>query len=106
MATEELSSFHGKKRNVVDAENLLPYLVLVTVTAFHELYQMNKDKENPYIADRRTDGFRVRLILMEHFTVHRTSMAIHDYSFVTFKQVEQQILQANVAEIVTYDQQE
>ena len=38
MATEELSSFHGKKKNAVDAENLLPYLVLVTVTAFHDLY--------------------------------------------------------------------
>lgn len=85
MATEELSQFHNKKRNAVDAEQLLPYLILVTVSAFHELYQQEKDKPNPYIIDRRTDGFRVRLILMEHFTIHRASMAMHDYSFVTFK---------------------
>ena len=38
---------------------------------------------------------------MEHFTVHRVSMAIADYSYVTFKEVEQQILQAEIA--ATYD---
>ena len=38
---------------------------------------------------------------MEHFTVHRVSMPIADYSYVTFKEVEQQILQAEIA--ATYD---
>ena len=38
MATDELASFSGKKKGSVDAELLVPYLVLVLVTAFHELY--------------------------------------------------------------------
>ena len=75
----------------------MPYLVLVTVTAFHELYHSDEDK-SAYITDVRTDGFRVRLLLMEHFTIHRASMGEHDYSYVTFKEVEQQILDATVAE--------
>ena len=34
---------------------------------------------------------------MENFTIHRISMAMYDYSYVTFKEVEQQILQATIA---------
>ena len=33
---------------------------------------------------------------MENFTIHRASMAMQDYSFVTFKEVEQQINRAPV----------
>ena len=110
----------SKKRNSVDADVLVPFLVLVTVTAFHELYDApevatllqeskssaNQEEEeggqvraskHPYIIEPKKDGFRVRLLLMEHFTYHRISMAPHDYSYVTFKEVEQQILEANVA---------
>ena len=73
--------------------------MLVTVTAFHEMYQKEGGSgTSPYILDdERKDGFRVRLILMEHFTGHRVSMGMHDYSYVTFKEVEQQILQSEVA---------
>ena len=74
----------------------MPYLILVMINAFHELYNSNgegeESKQSPYIMDRRKDGFRVRLLLMENFTMHRISMAQYDYSYVTFKEVEQQIL--------------
>ena len=67
----------------------MPYLVLVLVTAFHELYTDESGASSKaYIMDPRTDGFRVRLLLMEHFTMHRVSMAMADYSYVTFKEVE------------------
>lgn len=50
-----------------------------------------------YMLDPRMQGFISRLLMMEHFTMHRTAMAMQDYSFCTFKEVEQQILSANVA---------
>jgi hypothetical protein len=42
--------------------------------------------------DKRKDGFIVRLLLMEHFTVHAIGMSRQDYSFVTFKEVEKVII--------------
>ena len=42
--------------------------------------------------DKRKDGFAVRLLLMEHFTVHAIGMSRQDYSFVTFKEVEKVII--------------
>ena len=86
-------------RGKVDAELLVPYLVLVLVTAFHELYTDESMSNKAFIMDPRTDGFRVRLLLMEHFTMHRVSMEMADYSYVTFKEVEQQIIQAEVATV-------
>ena len=97
MATEEIATFMNKKRNQIDAELLVPYLVLVTVTAFHELYMTQKNQQlnhgssqtkSQLTLDPRMEGFRVRLLMMEHFSTHRASMAIQDYSFVTFKEVE------------------
>lgn len=84
MATEEVSNFLNKKRNSVDADVLVPYLVLVTVTACHELYSPmtleHSDSSIPitsaYFLDPRTEGFRVRLLMMEHFSIHRASMAM------------------------------
>lgn len=89
VATEELAEFHNITKGAIDAELLVPYLILVLVTAFHDLYHENLDKPSPYIIERNKDGFRIRLILMEYFTLHRASMAMQDYSFVTFKEVEQ-----------------
>ena len=70
------------------------------MTAFYELHQSetapNSNGTNPYSLDQRKDGFLVRMLAMEHFTMHRISMAMQDYSYVTFKEVEQQILNANV----------
>ena len=43
--------------------------------------------------DKRKDGFKVRLLLMEHFTVHAIGMNRQDYSFVTFKEVEKLIFE-------------
>ena len=40
---------------------------------------------------------------MENFTMHRISMAMYDYSYVTFKEVEQQILQATIAGVEDMD---
>ena len=40
---------------------------------------------------------------MENFTMHRISMAMYDYSYVTFKEVEQQILQATIAGVDDMD---
>lgn len=89
MATDELAEFHNTSKGAIDADQLVPYLILVLVTAFHDLYSENQDKPNPYIIEKNKDGFRIRLILMEYFTVHRASMGNQDYSYVTFKEVEQ-----------------
>ena len=47
----------------------------------------------PSPIDKRRDGFIVRLLLMEHFTVHSIGMSRQDYSFVTFKEVEKVVLE-------------
>ena len=67
---------------------------------FHDLYVAKNPKEpaDAYITDQRKDGYRVRLLLMEHFTVHSLGMSKQDYSFVTFKEVEQRIIEADVPE--------
>ena len=66
---------------------------------FHDLYVAQDPKEpaDAYITDSRKDGYRVRLLLMEHFTVHSLGMSKQDYSFVTFKEVEQRILDADLS---------
>ena len=46
--------------------------------------------------DKRKDGFIVRLLLMEHFTVHAIGMSRQDYSFVTFKEVEKVIIDTQI----------
>jgi len=99
VATQELSAFTNKKRNSVDADILVPYLVLVTITAFHELCspQAQTAQKKATEIDLGKEGFLVRMLAMEHFTLHRVSMAIEDYSYVTFKEVEQQILQASIS---------
>ena len=38
MATEELSEYYKKPKNSFDAQTLLPYLVLVVVKSFYEIY--------------------------------------------------------------------
>lgn len=65
----------GKKKGSVDAEILVPYLVLVLATALKELYPDGKTVDPVYVHEPERDGFRVRLLLMEHFTIHRISMA-------------------------------
>lgn len=68
------------------------------VKTFHDLYVVQDPKApaEAYITDQRKDGYRVRLLLMEHFTVHQLGMSKQDYSFVTFKEVEQRILEAEL----------
>ena len=97
-AMDEMSKFYNKPRNSFSADTLQPYLILVIAKTFHDLY-FSKDTSEPadtYILDQRKDGFRVRLLLMEHFTAHSLGMSKQDYSFVTFKEVEQIILEADV----------
>jgi hypothetical protein len=94
MATEELSVFYKKPKHAFDAQTLLPYLVLVAVKAFHDVYC--EGQMDFWVMDKRKDGFRVRLILMEHFTVHAIGMSRQDYSFVTFKEVEKVIIETNL----------
>jgi len=73
MATEELSNYYSKPKNSIDAETLLPYLVLIVVKAFNDIY--NDGQMDFWVMDKRKDGFRVRLLLMEHFTVHAIGMS-------------------------------
>jgi hypothetical protein len=112
MATEELSLYYQKPKNTFDAQTLLPYLILVLLKSFSDLYadtkpssdvsqddqnQINLDYQLPQSPiDKHRDGFRVRLLLMEHFTVHAIGMSRQDYSFVTFKEVEKVILEIQI----------
>ena len=76
-AMDELSKFFNKPRNSFSADSLQPYLILVIAKTMHELYFSNDSTDPPdtYITDQRKDGFRVRLLLMEHFTAHSLGMS-------------------------------
>jgi hypothetical protein len=89
MATDELSVYYKKPKQSFDAQTLLPYLVLVVTKAFHDIY--SEGQMDFWVADKRKDGFRVRLLLMEWFAVRAIGMSRQDYSFVTFKEVEKVI---------------
>ena len=90
MATEELSEFYKKPKNSFDAQTLLPYLVLIVIKSFHDIYEGGQYSD--WVMDKRKDGFTIRLLLMEHFTVHAIGMCRQDYYFVSFKEVEKVII--------------
>ncbi len=76
-AMDELSDFYKKPRNSFSADSLQAYLILVIAKTFHDMYFTKNPREpaDVYITDQRKDGYRVRLLLMEHFTVHSLGMS-------------------------------
>jgi hypothetical protein len=68
--------------------------VLVVAKAFHDIY--SEGQMDFWVTDKRKDGFRVKLLMMEHFTVHAIGMSRQDYSFVTFKEVEKVIMETPI----------
>ena len=44
-----------------------------------------------YIPDPRKDGFKIRLLLMEHFCGHKSTASEQSYSFTTFLQLVEAI---------------
>ena len=52
------------------------------------------------LSKSHTQGLKVRFLLMEHFTVHALGMHRQDYSFVSFKEVEQTVELAVTDEIL------
>ncbi|TNV77955.1 hypothetical protein FGO68_gene5268 [Halteria grandinella] len=85
MAAEELAIYLGKPKGTVDAQPLIKYVILVILQAREELEQEGK----PF-------NFMVRLMLMEHFTVKQLGMSEEFYSFVTFKEAENCIMDCQV----------
>lgn len=58
-AIEEISSITGKNKSSIDADTLVPYIILMIVLTKDLLDQ----EEKPF-------NLKVRLIIMENFTVH------------------------------------
>ena len=78
MATEELAEHLRKDTQSIDAQMLVPFVVLIVVETFMQIQREGKLQFN----------MRVFLVMMEYFTVHEFGMSQQDYSFVTFKEVE------------------
>ena len=104
-ATEELSKHYQKPKSSFDAQALVPYLVLVLIKALQlqQKSEQNEDQEDfmkVNLSKSHTQGLKVRFLLMEHFTVHALGMHRQDYSFVSFKEVEQTVELAVTDEIL------
>lgn len=80
MATEELATYLGKAKNSIDALTLKGYLIAIIIHARDQL-----EKED------KAFNFKIRLIMMEHFTVNVFGWSEEYYSFVAFKDAESSI---------------
>ena len=77
MATEELSKHLNKPKSAIDAQTLTTYIIVILINAREQL-----EKEEVAF------NYKVRLLMMEHFTVHTLGMSEQTYSYVTFKEAE------------------
>ena len=68
MATQELGAFYKKQTTQVGTDELIPYLLLVVTKAFSLQYRADD-------FDKRLDGFKVRLLLCEHFSSVQIGMS-------------------------------
>lgn len=59
MAIDEISNISGKSKSTVDADTLVPFTILMIIMAKEQLDQEQKEF-----------NLKVRLIIMENFTVH------------------------------------
>jgi hypothetical protein len=85
MASEELSQHLGRAKGTLDAQALTVYVIVVMLRAREELEREGK----PF-------NLLVRMLMMEFFTVKVLGMSEEFYSFVTFKEAEKCILDAEL----------
>lgn len=64
IATEEVAKYLGKSKSSIDAQTLFPYLLLIILMARDQIEREDK----PF-------NLKVRLLMMEHFTVHVFGMS-------------------------------
>lgn len=76
-ATVELAEFYNKDKGQIDADTLLPYLVLIVI---HGVSQSEQD-----FVKR---GFLTRLVMAEFFTVREGMFGSDYYAFASFRNVE------------------
>ena len=69
MVAAELADFYGKQPNQIDADTLVPYLVYVVLLGIYEVAGLNEDGDPHSVASYMCKAFKVRLIMIEHFTV-------------------------------------
>ena len=88
MVALELGEYYNKEPREIDADTIVPYLVFVIIKGVSEVNEGITEFSQAHLMNT---AYKVRLLMVEFFTIQEMNFGEGYYAFASFKNVEKMI---------------